>query len=579
MHIGKMRWPMALFLTGFLLVPGVYAQEFLGQADEMDFSFEDTQEPVPEEVITWEAPQETIIVPPEVILPNGDEAPQQEEPVMTPGGENLSGEVPPEEGEEQREEKEEKEEGISEEEATVPQEKSEEEADSSKDAEKEADSSQEVREEEAPSIEELLSGSCGGGLTFRIGDQVLAIEGNGPMEDYSFRFAQESGTYFSTAPWDAYKEEILSIQVGEGVTSIGTNAFADFVNLGYVALPDTLVSIGGGAFAGCLSLDEIDIPDGVMEVGRAAFSRCRNLSTVVLPESLSMVSWEAFLGCISLRSIQIPESVWCVDGNAFRGCVSLKDVSLPEGLMEIGQNAFSMTGLETVLLPKSLVMFGGNVFSGCEGLLLQVYAGSAGEAYAKDALLPYEVVDVPGGEEGQVALEEEQSDEEPVVTKAPKGYLTLNKTKQILFTSGSTYNREFFLEATCVGLSGTVKYKSSDKSVCTVNSDGLVQAKGTGKAKITAYLEEDGEVYKAKCKVVVKRGKILLGQESLTLYSGDSLGIIATAQPSGKISYESKDRSVARVSSTGVVTGVTPGKTKIILRCNGITDSIPVEVR
>ena len=564
MHTGKMRWSLALLVAGVLLAPGAYAQEFSEQANEMNFSFEDTQEPVTEE-IAWEVPQEALMTVPPEIAPNGDEAPQQEEPVMTAGGEGDSPQVP-EEGTAEEGQVEEtqviegqQEENLKEEEE-VPSEKE----DSAK--------------EEEDSSEEALSGSCGVGLTFTIADQVLRIEGNGPMQDYSLRFAEESGTYNSTAPWDPYKGEILIIQVGEGVTSIGTNAFADFVNLGYVELSDTLVSIGGGAFAGCLSLDEIDIPDGVMEIGRAAFSRCRSLCSVVLPESLSMVSWEAFLGCISLPRIQIPESVWCIDGNAFRGCVSLKEVILPEGLLEIGQNAFSMTGSEAIELPKSLVMFGANVFSGCKDLLLKIYSGSASEGYAKSSLLPYELLDAPM-EEAYPVGEEELPKEEPVVTEVPKGYLSLNKTKQILFTSGSTYDREFILEATSVGLTGTVKFKSSDKSVCTVDNAGLVRAKGTGKAKITAYLEEDGQVYKAKCKVVVKRGKILLGQESLSIHTGDSLGIIATAQPSGKISYESKDRSVARVSSTGVVTGVSVGNTKIILRCNGISESIPVEVR
>ncbi len=115
-----------------------------------------------------------------------------------------------------------------------------------------------------------------------------------------------------------------------------------------------------------------------------------------------------------------------------------------------------------------------------------------------------------------------------------------------------------------------IKYQSSDKSVATVSSSGIVRGKAKGTAVITAS-STDGSGKKALCKVSVKvpTGLIQLdtsGQE-IRLEVGTSVTVNAVVKPDNasnkKIHYTSTNPAAAKVSQLGVVTGVSPGRTTI----------------
>jgi len=61
-----------------------------------------------------------------------------------------------------------------------------------------------------------LGGKCGDNLTWEYICHTLSIEGTGEIYDYTA----------TTTPWEAYKEQIVSIEIGDSVTSIGDYAFA-----------------------------------------------------------------------------------------------------------------------------------------------------------------------------------------------------------------------------------------------------------------------------------------------------------------------------------------------------------------
>ena len=74
-------------------------------------------------------------------------------------------------------------------------------------------------------------------------------------------------------------KSLTSITIGNGVTSIGGNAFL-FCSLTSITIPDSVTSIEGGAFLGCTSLTSITIPDSVTSIGRKAFYACTSLTAV-----------------------------------------------------------------------------------------------------------------------------------------------------------------------------------------------------------------------------------------------------------------------------------------------------------
>ena len=78
---------------------------------------------------------------------------------------------------------------------------------------------------------------------------------------------------------------ITDITIPEGVTSIGSFAFAWCREVKHIMLPNSLTSIGDSAFAGCSGLSSITIPENVTHIGAEAFQDCDGLEEITLPSS------------------------------------------------------------------------------------------------------------------------------------------------------------------------------------------------------------------------------------------------------------------------------------------------------
>ena len=166
------------------------------------------------------------------------------------------------------------------------------------------------------------SGKCGKNLTWKIAKGTLTISGTGAMDNYK-----------ETSPWMPYMDQVHSIVVSKGVTTIGNYAFSsDFeseneedeetppeIITSSVSLPSTLTSIGNYAFSG-VPLTEVTIPAKVTKLGEEAFSWTK-LRSVTFPQNskLTTIGDGAFLNTASLRSITLPAKVkklgecWCSD--------------------------------------------------------------------------------------------------------------------------------------------------------------------------------------------------------------------------------------------------------------------------
>ena len=97
------------------------------------------------------------------------------------------------------------------------------------------------------------------------GKYKLTISGNGKMPDF--------GT--GATPWFNYKDQIVEIEVAEGVTAIGRAAFYMLRYVKTVTLPETLTVIGDYAFRNCNSLSTIVIPASVTSIGDEAFAKTK----------------------------------------------------------------------------------------------------------------------------------------------------------------------------------------------------------------------------------------------------------------------------------------------------------------
>ena len=126
----------------------------------------------------------------------------------------------------------------------------------------------------------------------------------------------------------------------------------------------------------------------------------------------------------------------------------------------------------------------------------------------------------------------------------------------------------------------TVTWKSSDKTVATVDESGLVTAVGNGTANITATTE-DGN-FKATCQVTVEIPELTLSldKSELTLtQTEEQQKLTATVSDTEeKVTWLSSDPFVATVTRDGTVTAIANGTATITASARGKTASCTVEV-
>lgn len=160
------------------------------------------------------------------------------------------------------------------------------------------------------------------GISWQVSGSTLTVRGTGAMEDYEL---------FS-APWDESGDSINveKLVVEEGVSYLGSHAFAACMNLAEISLPQSLRGIGSFCFADCLAIENIALPKGLLFIGNNAFSGT-GLRAVELPEGLAAIGELSFTLCSKLESVKIPDSLCKLGEGAFADCEALETVSLGNG--------------------------------------------------------------------------------------------------------------------------------------------------------------------------------------------------------------------------------------------------------
>ena len=178
----------------------------------------------------------------------------------------------------------------------------------------------------------------GSGVTWQLTENTddpstytLTIRGSGAMEDY-----QTS----SSRPWNNFRDQITSVVISPGITSIGDCAFTLFSKLIHVDIADSVISIGDRAFSYCSSLTDIKIPQSVTYIGGVVFRECTNLSSITLSNNITSIGSYAFNNCTNLTSITIPGSVTFIGHCAFKDCTTLTSITIPGSVTSIGWEVF-----------------------------------------------------------------------------------------------------------------------------------------------------------------------------------------------------------------------------------------------
>lgn len=217
----------------------------------------------------------------------------------------------------------------------------------------------------------------GSGVTWQLTENTddpstytLTIRGSGAMEDYLTSGHQ---------PWRSFRDQITSVVVSPGVTSIGNLAFTRFSKLIHVDIADSVVSIGEGVFSECDSLTNITVPQSVTYIDANAFNSCTNLSSITLStNNITSIRPHTFSGCSELSSIVIPDGVTSIQLGAFFNCTKLTSITIPDSVTTIDPGAFkNCSSLTSITIPSSVTSIGSNVFDGCTSLNDIRYSGTS----------------------------------------------------------------------------------------------------------------------------------------------------------------------------------------------------------
>jgi hypothetical protein len=177
-------------------------------------------------------------------------------------------------------------------------------------------------------------------------------------------------------------EKLKTINLPEGLTTIGIRAFEFCKELESITFPSTLTMIDEYAFGTCESIKSLTIPASVGSLGLAAFTACSSLKELTLedgPYELRLTHGEGgnsgyfterplekvYVG----RPINHPETGWLgYRAGAFSGIKTLKEAVVGEYVTELPVNEFMDSGLSTISLPKNLTKIGNFALSGCSSL-------------------------------------------------------------------------------------------------------------------------------------------------------------------------------------------------------------------
>ena len=113
-------------------------------------------------------------------------------------------------------------------------------------------------------------------------------------------------------------------------------------------------------------------------------------------------------------------------------------------------------------------------------------------------------------------------------------------------------------------------WSSSDSDIVTVNQSGLIHGIRGGNVTISAQTEDGG--FKAHCAVTVPVNVtgVTISKTSLSMIQGDTYTLSASIQPSDATNkdlvWSSDDASIATVTSSGMVTAIGGGNTKITVK-------------
>lgn len=203
-------------------------------------------------------------------------------------------------------------------------------------------------------------------------------------------------------------KNLLSVELKDGITNIGTIAFYDCTNIANIIAPTTLTEIASDSFdrngseiipyfsqAGAYYLGNIlyyikdinsildngtfEVKSGTTQIMTMVFYNCENIDELILPASLKQIQSHAFYGCNNIKKVVFKGSFEEWFKIEFRGIYSnpvefdgadlhietVQDsVTIPEGATTIPAGTFVNDDIKSIVIPSTVTYIGDNAFRG-----------------------------------------------------------------------------------------------------------------------------------------------------------------------------------------------------------------------
>ncbi len=405
-------------------------------------------------------------------------------------------------------------------------------------------------EEPAP----IATGICGGSqtrdnVTYTLtANGVLILEGTGSTHNY------HSG---ELPPWEEYKDQILEIQVGEGIERLGNQLFSGCDAVTKVTLPESLVTIGGRTFAKCDSLLTITLPASIQNIGKAAFANVLLQEIIYNGEDWSQITFDEQNTLLQTRFEEWAESVAepeasaaptpkTTPGTDFGGGETPIPSSTPGG--EDAPVSSSAPGGGDVPVPSAT--------PGGEDAPAPSATPSAAPSGSPRPVATPTASGRPasGITPGTVILPSTQPSATPTETVEPGQEGDQKEEKIPSFQVKHVMKKGTTLKVKLDAPKGAkITCKTSKKSVATINKKGVIKAKKKGTATVTYTATKAGKTYRVVVKVKVKKKGAVSGK--ITIKNRDK---------TASVTYQSRKKKVVKVTKKGKYTGKKKGKTSIV---------------
>ncbi len=379
----------------------------------------------------------------------------------------------------------------------------------------------------------------------------------------------------------AYKGSSDSVTIPEAfggytVTSIGEQAFRRSA-LKSVVIPDTVKEIKADAFADSRSLTTVKFSSNLEAIGDTAFYNCENLSSALrFPESLKTIGNSAFENCWDMSYAVIPESVEDI-GYCALGYYYDTD-SADNKYYDFKRSDFRILGYKNTEAENY-----------CDSQSVDFYDLSTGvNAFTSNGIDYFVNTD---SEAEVIAFADTSA--APAIPSEINGYSVksigdmafyASALKSVTIPESVTKIGEWAFE-NCDNL----KSVKVPPTVTTINEgafgyyyDGFVNRKyddfticGAENSAAQTYAESLGFEFDEAYTTVVT-----LSKSSGTVYLNGSLKVKAKVKnPIGKTTFTSADKKIAKVTSSGTVSGIKKGKVKITIANNNVKKTFTVNVK